>query len=400
MSATSKSIAFVHHHLVLGGAERTSYDTAERLKSLHGIDAYFFAFSWDSKVRSPFDQDQSHLLLLPDKKELFSQENTSFFIEQIRKHHIGVIFIASPTLEAPIEIKEATGCKVCYWLHSMPFWEVINKVENARTRSSRSLGDWLLWHLIKKPQYLWRNRYLKRVQASYRKQIELLDAYICLCEQDKEILVQTLRLSSIEAERIIPLGNTLDINTNVDLQNKGKQIIYMGRLSRADKRVDRLLQIWHRVHTSLPEWELKIYGTGKEERVLKCMAGRLNLPRLDFCGYTSDIEQVHREASILCMTSTYEGFPLALAEAQNNGTIPIAFDCSGGIRFIIEEDGKYGRLIEPFDLDAYAQALVEVCTNDEMRRGIQERVLIKRHAYDRSVNDEPRARLLRELLPE
>lgn len=398
MSSYPKAIAFVHHNLVLGGAERVSYDTAERLKRQHGVDSYFFAFSWDHTVKSPFDQDQSHLLLLPDKKQLFSPENIAFFVEQIKLHHIAVIFFASPTLEAPVILREETGCKVCYWLHNTPFWEVTNKIENARTRASRSLGNWLLWHLIKKPQYVWGERYLNRVKAGYRRQIELLDAYICLCEQDKVTLVRELGLSETEAARIVPLINTLDIAPAPNLDAKLKRIIYMGRLSRGDKRVDRLLRIWHRVHTRLPEWELKIYGTGREEKFLRRMAERLQLPRLEFCGYTSEIERVHEGASVLCLTSTYEGWGLVLSEAQNHGTVPIAFDCCGGIRFIIEEDGKYGRLIKPFDLEAYAEALVEVCTDDEMRRAIQERILVKRHDYERSVNDAPRAQLLEDLL--
>lgn len=394
MNTHPKAIAFVHHHLGLGGGERVSYDTAQYLKKRYGITAYYFAYSWDNSIKSPFESDQSNLFILPDKKNLFSEENTSFFVNQIRTHNIGLLFLTSSMLEASTRIRELTGCKIFYWLHSTPFWEVINKVENASTRASRSLGNWLLWHLVKKPQYVWGDRYRKRIQAGYLKQIKQLDGYICLCQQDKETLIRELNLSTTEAERIIPLINTLDIAPLPNLDNKQKQIIYMGRLSRGDKRVDRLLEVWHKVHKELPEWELKIYGTGKEEGFLKQMSKRLRLPRLEFCGYTSDIEASHRNASILCMTSTYEGFPLALAEAQIYGTIPIAFDCSGGIQFIIEEDGKYGRLIPPFDLDSYAQALIEVCTNTELRHGLQQRILTKRLDYDRGVNDDRWAKIL------
>ncbi|WP_052080752.1 glycosyltransferase [Porphyromonas sp. COT-239 OH1446] len=392
------SIAFAHHQFVLGGAERVSFSTADRLRKRHGLRAYFFAYHRDEQVKSPFDEDESHLLLMPNKGGFFTPDNVDYIIEQVRRYNIRILFVASPSLVVPERIRQETGCRLCYWLHSIPFWELTNKVENARTRASRSIGDWLLWHLIKKPKYVWSDGFLNRLKKAYRTQIEGYDRYICLCQGDKDTLVKRLALSSQEAQRIVPIINTMEPLPEVRLEEKQRQIVYLGRLSRADKRVDRLLYIWHRAHAQLPDWELKIYGKGREEAYLRCLAEKLQLPRLEFCGYRSDVERIYAEASVLCLTSTYEGWPLVLAEAQNAGVVPLAFDCSPGVRTVIGRDGQFGRLIVPFDREAYARALVEVCSDPLELRALQERILEHRLDYRPEVNDDTWDRLLSELL--
>lgn len=70
------------------------------------------------------------------------------------------------------------------------------------------------------------------------------------------------------------------------------------------------------------------------------MACKLNLRNIEFKG-TQPSEPYYAESSVLCMTSTYEGFPMVLIEAQQYGCVPMAFDSFEAVHDIIE-DGENG----------------------------------------------------------
>lgn len=66
--------------------------------------------------------------------------------------------------------------------------------------------------------------------------------------------------------------------------------------------------------------------------MLRKQIKKQNIKQVTLCGYTSDPQEVYKDASILCLTSSFEGWGLVLAEAHNNGVVPIAFECSAGVR--------------------------------------------------------------------
>ena len=105
------------------------------------------------------------------------------------------------------------------------------------------------------------------------------------------------------------------------------------------------------------------------------------LERITFCGkqYTAPY---YNEAAINCLSSQIEGFPLVLIEAQQAGVIPVAFACSAGVREILSPDGENGRLIPPFDLDAYAEALASLMSDESLRKQMQQNVLKKARLYN------------------
>lgn len=70
------------------------------------------------------------------------------------------------------------------------------------------------------------------------------------------------------------------------------------------------------------------------------------------------LRELYAHATAVISTSLYETLPGTLIEGQAAGCTPVAFD-SGGQRDIID-DGLTGRLIAPYDTDAFAAALTEV----------------------------------------
>lgn len=379
---SGRRVAFLHHQLALGGSERVSYDAACYLHSF-GIECHFFASTFDERkwVEAGAKDFKVHLLPKRGKNHCFTSPNIDILIETIRRERIEVLFVAVPDKGLPTRLQRETGCRVVLWLHSLPYFEALTKIESYRTQGERSWYNRLMWHCVHKPRLLWGDKLMRSWQDRYREKIRAYDAMIVLVEDYREQMIRELLLNEGEAKKLFVKTNTIHIEPTPQL-NKQRQIIYMGRLSRSDKRIDRLLRIWAKASKQLPDWELIIYGgaTGKEGKYLQSLADELRLERCRFAGFVANPKTAYDTASILCMTSSYEGWPLALIEAQNEGVVPIAFDACAGIRAIL--GGDAGVLVEPFDLDAYSDTLVALCQDDEWRGKMQKRVLEKRYDYD------------------
>jgi len=145
---------------------------------------------------------------------------------------------------------------------------------------------------------------------------------------------------------------------------KKKQLLFVGRLEMGEKRPDRLLKIWEMLYRDFPDWELIIVGDGKMKETLVKQSKKL--PRVSFVGRQNP-ESYYEQASIFCMTSNFEGFPMVLPEAMAFGAIPVAFDSFAAVHDIIS-DGESGCMVKPFDLSEYAGVLRRLMSNDEVRR--------------------------------
>lgn len=105
-------------------------------------------------------------------------------------------------------------------------------------------------------------------------------------------------------------------------------------------------------------------------------------------GISNNIIEEYCNCAGLIMTSRYEGFPLALIEAQSCGLPLIAFDCPHGPSEIINE-GKNGFLIPMGD---YKQLIEKICrlANDlDLRKAFSANAFIysKRYCVDNIISD-------------
>lgn len=124
---------------------------------------------------------------------------------------------------------------------------------------------------------------------------------------------------------------------------KQKRIVWLGRMHFLQKRPDRMLKIWEKVQAKCPDWELDMCGDGPALPLLKAYARKHHIQRCNFHGQVHPKEYLET-ASILCMTSSSEGFGMVLLEALQNGVVPIAMDGPVVFREIIT-DGKNGRIV-------------------------------------------------------
>ena len=142
------------------------------------------------------------------------------------------------------------------------------------------------------------------------------------------------------------------------------------RVNYTAKRVDRLLRIWSLVEKDNPEWSLNLVGSGLEYENLLKQKEDLNLQRVSFLGYSANTKEYYDRAAIVCMTSSFEGWPMVLLEAQANQCATIAFNSSAGIEEILSPSWQNGVLIDAFDEKRYAEALHKLMNDDELRSKI------------------------------
>lgn len=133
---------------------------------------------------------------------------------------------------------------------------------------------------------------------------------------------------------------------------------------RSVKRVTDLLEVLARVRQRVPA-RLALVGDGPDRAAAVERARHLGLQRsVAFLGQRAEFADILREADAFLLTSETESFGLAALEALSCG-VPVFGYRVGGVPAVVTED--VGRLVEPFDLDGLAAAVVALLGDSKER---------------------------------
>ena len=359
-------VAIVHRRFALGGAEEVSRQTACLFSDL-GIHTHFFAETHIETEWALPDDPLIDLSLLPQGMRLWTKESALYLVRAFKERGVKVLIIPIALRNDYLPLIRAAGIKIIYWCHSSPLWELIDRRERASYKAHHPWYKNLYSLTLRRLRLALTSA--EKLRTRYRDLVRQVDCFITLTPEYVQEFVSALGLDEEEASRFAVMPNMAFLSKHqpIPAKDRPKKILFVGRLSYADKRPDRVLQIWKKVCQDLPDWEVEIYGKGSEEKFLRRMIQQKQLPRITLKGYIADATAVYASGAILMMTSTYEGWGLVLSEAQASGVVPIAFDSSAGIRELIGKDSTYGCLVAPFDLDAYAAQLRRLCQDVELR---------------------------------
>lgn len=168
-----------------------------------------------------------------------------------------------------------------------------------------------------------------------------------------------------------------------DFHKKQKEIIYMGRIDYNQKRVYRVIDTWAKLETVFPDWKLTIVGDGVARKDIEKQVNDYGLQRVSFEGFQQP-KPYYERASILMLTSEYEGFPLVLAECMSFGVIPAVYNSYSAVGDIIA-DGKDGIVIPfhkvGFKADEAAELLSGIMEDDGKREAIAQAAIEKSKEY-------------------
>lgn len=183
-----------------------------------------------------------------------------------------------------------------------------------------------------------------------------------------------------ELTNITMIPDPLSIKVNNRSLLGSKRVITIGRYS-YEKGYDILLKIWSIVEKRSTDWQLDIFAMGDPTPYVKIMDElSIDKKRCHLNSSVVDVENEYINSSILVQPSRTEGFGMVLVEAMACGLPVISFDCENGPRSIIS-DGEDGFLIPPFEVDLFADRLVQLIIDGELRKKMGEKGQRKSQLY-------------------
>jgi glycosyltransferase involved in cell wall biosynthesis len=374
-------IAFINSVFPGGGVETLTSDLSAWL-TVRGYRVYMFVENLNRSQLRPADKDNISFIATDYSGRGGRIKAARFVAGEVNR--LGIDIIVSPVgyVDLPT-LRRHTDAKIVFSLHSLPLWEILNFFPSSHHYALHSdVGKFLEWFMLRYPHELITGKRVRRLKKRNIDHYLNSDLYTVLSEEYKQQFIEFLGPDTATAENnhIEAIPNWIPPKEYGAMEKK-QRVLFMGRLSYGDKRIDRLIDIWSMVERDFPGWELWIVGEGREKKSLMRRAKRLKLGNVEFRDYTKDPGEYYREASILCLTSNYEGWPMVIAEAQQAGVVPIAFDVAAGIREQIAPSGMNGVLVPPFDKAEYARELARLMGDDELRERMSRNVVAKAREY-------------------
>jgi glycosyltransferase involved in cell wall biosynthesis len=231
------------------------------------------------------------------------------------------------------------------------------------------------------------------VAAEVRRHYGRLDALSVLTDEDRR---DYGRLLERERTAVVRIPNSLPPMDGGVAGGEAKVIVAAGRLV-TQKGFDLLIPAFARVAAAHPDWQLRIYGGGRERDALQRLILEHELYGNAFLmGPTRRLGTAMAGASIFALSSRFEGFGMVIVEAMSKGLPVVSFDCPRGPGEIIE-DGVDGLLVPEGDVAAFGDALLALVGDAERRRSYGEAALETARAYEIDVIAPRWEALLRDL---
>lgn len=204
------------------------------------------------------------------------------------------------------------------------------------------------------------HRFEKGIVEGFRKSYGNIDILAMLTPGLRDEAAEMMKDRN-ERTRVVYIPNFLEhFPENTDTQRE-KTVLAVGRLDEV-KRFDLLIREFARLHEGAAQWTLRIAGDGKERENLERLIQELGaeeyislLGRLE----STEVEKEMLSASIYAMTSSSEGFPFVLLEAQSCALPVVAFDVRVGPGAILR-DGVNGFLVKEGEHEAFRARLKEL----------------------------------------
>jgi glycosyltransferase involved in cell wall biosynthesis len=177
-----------------------------------------------------------------------------------------------------------------------------------------------------------------------------------------------------------PPGARESVRAELGLSAQTLAVGTIGRLS-AQKGQRDLLEAAAQVTREFSDVRFVLVGDGDLRQELETQAVALGLgQQVVFAGHRSDVPAVLAAIDVLCISSTYEGTPLALFEAMAAGK-PIVSTAVDGCREVLEHD-RTGLLTPPGDPESLARALVRMRSDADLRRRLGASAAAESARYD------------------
>lgn len=191
------------------------------------------------------------------------------------------------------------------------------------------------------------------------------DSVVTLTERDKEYWLDGTR----HKNQITAIPNPCPFAVQESIYNTNSNVVLaVGRLA-PQKGFDYLLEAWIEVVEAAPDWQLKIVGEGDERGTLARFINENDLSsHVELVGNTDNVPQYYEQASIFCLSSRFEGFPMVLLETLAFGLPVVSFNCDTGPEELLKETGSI--LVDCYDTEQLAKGLITLINDADLRESI------------------------------
>lgn len=351
---------FYPHH---GGVEKVADTLCRKFINL-GHRVFYLHLVWGKEEYKKYSYPAETVTILPNS-DVDSEENVEFYNQFIANNKIDVIInhnglYEGASLFCKVRNKQA---KLISVIHNNPLlnynylWSELSYLRNNTwIEKIKRIARCLLYFKIKNQRLQSLKRHYAQFDGDNHSKLVLLSS------RYKQPL---LKIAPHLSTKLYSIANPNSYEGINEIPTKEKELLFVGRLDNRSKKVNRLLKIWNNLYKDFPDWHLSIVGDGPDRVFLENYSNRLGLERISFYGF-SDPRPFYERASIICMTSDYEGFPMVLTEAMQFGCIPISYDSFEAVRDVVDNNDT-GILIPPFSINEYACKLKQLM-NDENER--------------------------------
>ena len=213
--------------------------------------------------------------------------------------------------------------------------------------------------------------YLKNLMCHAAKHCEKL---ITVSESTRNDLLKVFpHISGLdERTEIVYEAATVSMKINQDIIRKFEldkpYFLYLGEL-RPHKNVGRVIQAFMQFKSSQLD-DVRLIVAGKPHKSFVIPEGS-HRDDIIFTGYVKDDDAytLYSKALAYCLPSLYEGFGLPILEAMKCGCPVITSDFSS----TAEVAGNAGVLVDPLSVDAIADAMTRVYTDETFRKELLEK---------------------------
>lgn len=152
-----------------------------------------------------------------------------------------------------------------------------------------------------------------------------------------------------------------------DSVKKTKTILYAGTVNER-KGYSDMIKAFAKIANNCEDWRIVFAGNGEIDKGTKLSCELGISDRVEFLGWIDGAakERAFREASIFCLPSYAEGFPMAVLDAWAYG-LPVITTPVGGIPDVAI-DGENMLLFDPGDIDKLAIQMDKLIKDNDLMR--------------------------------
>lgn len=251
-----------------------------------------------------------------------------------------------------------TGTQVIYTAHGFHFYK------------GAPLKNWLMYYPVEK--------FCSR----------FTDKLITINKEDFELTKSKFKSGKIYYVPGVGINVSKFADAQVDKNEKRKEIgvpadaIILTSVGELSKRKNHIVILRALAQINNDNLHYVIVGKGTLLEELQAFANDNGLSnQVHFLGYRKDISEIYKASDVCCLPSVHEGLPVALMEAMASGLPCVASRIRGNTDLL---DEKTGFLVDTYDVDGYANAILQLLNDEEMRISMGQEN--KKRAYQYSLD--------------